>query len=222
MGGAIRTAAWGVLAVGATGLVARASQELTLVPIVGTWKAGTEAGRATLTIQGSAAPPAVDASAAGSLFGAEAPQLLASVSAQPAFPLAVARDVPDFRGGTLRVQIKLLQGTDDRSGGIVFNLKPDGTYNFARYNTKDGNVAIWKFEQGTRSVLAHGEEHQQLPTGQWQTLVVTISGNDVTAVVNNRLRVQHTLDQPVSGRIGLWSKPDVVTAFSGLRATPIR
>lgn len=199
-----------------------AAQELTLVPMVGTWKTGTEDDRTTVTIQGTTGASAVDEAAAGSLFGAEAPRLLASVGVQPAFPLAVARDVPDFRNGTLRVQFKLLQGTDDRSGGIVFNLQPDGTYNFARYNTKDGNVAIWKFENGARSVLAHGEEHQQLPNGVWQTLVVTIAGNDVTAVVNNRLRVRHTLEQPVSGRIGLWAKPDVVTAFSGLRATPIR
>jgi hypothetical protein len=218
MGGVIKLAILALAASSLPGAVPQTTPALTLVPIVGTWKTGAEAGRPTITIQGGPAPAAVDASAAASLFGAEAAALLKSVGAAPAFPLAVVRDVPDFRSGTLRVQFKLLQGTDDRSGGIVFNLKPDGSYNFARYNTKDGNVAIWKFDSGTRTVLAHGEEHQQLPSGQWHTLVVTIAGNDVTAVVNDKLRVRHTLDQPVSGRIGLWAKPDVVTSFTGLQA----
>jgi hypothetical protein len=202
--------------------LAQGRQDVVLIPLVGTWKTGTDAGRATLTIQGSSAPSAVHASAAKTLFGARADALLASVGAQPAFPVAVARDVAEFRGGRLRVQFKLLEGTDDRSGGIVFNLRPDGSYNFARYNTKDGNVAIWKFENGKRTVLAHGEEHEQLPNGVWHTLVVTVAGNAVVAVANDRLRVRHTLDQPVSGRIGLWAKPDVVTAFAGLQVDEVR
>ena len=193
------------------------TQDLTLVPIVGTWEQGTEAGRATLTIQGSSAAAAIHDAAAKTLFGAGAAGLLKSVGAAPAFPLAVARDVADFRGGRLRVQFKLLKGTDDRSGGIVFNLKPDGSYNFARYNTKDGNVAIWRFENGKRTVLAHGEEHEQLPTGVWHSLVVTVAGNAVVAVANDKLRVRHTLDEPISGRIGLWAKTDVVTSFRGLQ-----
>ena len=199
---------------------AQTAQDLTLVPVIGTWEPGRDAGRATLTIQGSSAPAAVHDAAAKTLFGAGAGTLLQSVGAAPAFPLAVARDVQDFRGGRLSVQFKLLKGTDDRSGGIVFNLKPDGSYNFARYNTKDGNVAIWKFENGKRTVLAHGEDHEQLPTGVWHSLVVTIAGNAVVAVANDKLRVRHTLDQPVSGRIGLWAKTDVVTAFRGLQAEP--
>jgi hypothetical protein len=208
-----------LLAVGAAQVPAHQVQDLTLVPIVGTWKAGTDGGRQTLTIHGSRAPAAIDASAAGSLFGRDAAALLKSVGTAPAFPLAVARDVNDFRGGTLRVQFKLLQGADDRSGGIVFNLRPDGSYNFARYNTKDGNVAIWQFRDGQRTVLAHGEAHEQLTTGAWHTLVVTIAGNAVDATVNDRLRARHTLDEPVSGRIGLWAKTDVVTSFRGFQCT---
>jgi len=39
----------------------------------------------------------------------------------------------------------------------------------------------------------------------------------VPGVVNQTLRVEHLLDQPVSGRLGLWAKPDSVTAFKGLQ-----
>jgi hypothetical protein len=206
--------------VSAAVLVSAQATDLALVPMVGTWEAGRDGTRATLTIQGSSAPAAVHDAAAKTLFGTGADALLASVGAAPAFPLAVARDVQDFTNGRLRVDFRLLKGTDDRSGGIVFNLQPDGSYNFARYNTKNGNVAIWKFEHGKRTVLAHGEEHEQLATGQWHTLVVTIAGNAVVAIANDKLRVRHTLDQPVSGRIGLWAKPDVVTTFRGLQADP--
>ena len=73
------------------------------------------------------------------------------------------------------------ESATDQTAGIVFNLKPDGSYTYARYNTKDGNVAIWKFENGARTVLKHGEAHEQLPPNTWQTLTVTITGAEVSA-----------------------------------------
>jgi hypothetical protein len=126
--------------------------------------------------------------------------------------------VPAFASGRLSVEFKILAGATDQTAGVVFNLKPDGTYNYARYNTKDGNVAIWKFENGTRTVLAHGELHEQLPFATWHRLVVQVKGRAITASVNDKLRVTHTLDGDVAGRVGLWTKADSVTAFRAFTA----
>jgi hypothetical protein len=41
----------------------------------------------------------------------------------------------------------------------------------------------------------------------------------ITGVVNDKLRVTQTLDHPVSGRVGFWSKRDSVSAFKSLRVS---
>jgi hypothetical protein len=163
-----------------------------LEPIAGAWTKSDEAGEPVLTIDGTAAP----AVPAGT------------------FPLAALRDPSDVRRGRLSVQFKLVGGASDQTAGIVFNLRPDGRYHFARYNTKDGNVAIWKFENGARQVLAHGEAHQQLARDAWHYLSVTIEGAVVSVTAaGGALTASHTLDAPVEGRVGLWTKPDSITAF---------
>lgn len=144
--------------------------------------------------------------------------LAKSLAAPAAYPLAVVRDIKTFAAGRLEVQFKLVAGESDQTAGIVFNLKPNGDYFYARYNTKDGNVAIWKFENGARAVLVHGELHEQLPLNTWHTLQVAIVGRTVTATANTRWRAQHTFDGPVSGRLGVWTKQDSVTSFRGFKA----
>ena len=126
-----------------------------------------------LTIDGTAASKAPDADAARTLFGDKSAGFVTALAAPGAFPLAVARDVKDFPAGTLEVSFKLVSGATDQTAGIVFGLQPNGSYIYARYNTKDGNVAVWKFENGERTVLQHGEVHQQLSLNQWHTLQVT-------------------------------------------------
>lgn len=194
------------------------AKPLVLMPVAGTWTADYENAEQILTIDGAAPAKAPDAAAAASIFGAQAREFVSSLAAPGAFPLAVARDVKTFVGGRLQVRFKLIDGATDQTAGILFNLKPNGSYTYARYNTKDGNVAVWKFENGARTVLQHGELHEQLPKGEWHTLEVTVTGTAVAATVNGRLSVRHTLDAPVEGRVGVWTKADSVTAFRGFHA----
>jgi hypothetical protein len=210
-----------------------------LVPVSGTWTADYEKGDArtvqmvtvdgtgpkgyektdarivqVLTIDGTAASKAPDAAAARALFGDKSAGFVTALAAPGAFPLAVARDVPTFPSGTLEVSFKLVSGATDQTAGIVFGLQPDGSYTYARYNTKDGNVAVWKFENGERTVLQHGDVHEQLPLNQWHTLQVTIAGAVVSAAVKgSTLAARHTLPAPVQGRVGVWTKTDSVTSF---------
>lgn len=195
-----------------------------LLPVSGTWTADYEKGEKrmiqVLTINGVAPAKAPDADAAKLLFADQAPGFVAALAAPGAFPIAVARDVKQFSSGRLRVQFKLIGGATDQSAGIFFGLQPDGSYTFARYNTKDGNVAIWKFEKGQRTVLVHGEAHEQLPLNQWHTLDVNVTGPAVAASVNGgRLPVRYTLPAPVEGRVGVWTKADSVTAFKEFSST---
>ena len=208
-----------VVALSAAQLPAPQLRDQFLVPVSGTWRAEIEDGVRVLTINGEAERTAPDAAAVQGLFGAAAPGVVAALAAPGAFPLAVARDVTNFPGGRLQVQFKLVAGATDQTAGIVFNLKPDGSYTYARYNTKDGNVAVWKFEHGARTVLQHGELHEQLAKNEWHTLEVRVAGAVVTATANGKLPVSHTLPGPVSGRVGLWTKTDSVTAVRRFTAS---
>ncbi|HVQ42896.1 MAG TPA: hypothetical protein VMS54_11830 [Vicinamibacterales bacterium] len=195
-----------------------------LVPVSGTWTADYEKYDTkvvqVLTIDGAAASKAPDAAAARALFGDKSAGFVTALAAPGAFPLAVARDVPTFPSGTLEVTFKLVSGATDQTAGIVFGLQPDGSYTYARYNTKDGNVAVWKFENGERTVLQHGDVHEQLPLNQWHTLQVTIAGAVVSAEVKgSTLAARHTLPAPVQGRVGVWTKTDSVTSFKDFVAT---
>ena len=196
----------------------------TLVPVHGTWSADYEKTtgdpnlRQILTLDGMTktptAPNPVDAKA---LWGAEGDAFLKAATAPGAFPIAIARDLKGLKGGTFAVDFKLVAGQTDQSAGIAFNIQPDGSYYFARYNTKDGNVAVWKFENGTRTVLAHGTEHEQLKLGEWHTLEVRLSGKTIQATANRKLSVTHTIDVEPSGRVGVWAKNDSVTSFRHFR-----
>jgi len=190
---------------------------LVLVPVSGTWNADYETlpthVNQVLTIDGAVERKAPDAKAAATIFPDGATGFVTALAAPGAFPLAVVRDIKEFKAGKLSVQFKLVGGATDQTAGILFNLRPDGSYTYARYNTKDGNVAVWKFENGARTVLMHGAAHEQLPLNVWHTLDVEVNGLTVTATANGRLSVIHKLDAPVSGRVGVWTKVDSVTTF---------
>ena len=155
-----------------------------------------------------------------SLFPTLTESFVSNATAAGAFPLAVVGGVSDFTAGTIRVRFKLLGGRSDQTAGIVLGLQPTGEYLFVRYNTKDGNVALWRYANGERETLARGEAHTQLPLGAWHELVVSVNGTKVTGEVSGRgLTMSHTLERPPAGRVGLWTKRDAVTVFKDVRVS---
>lgn len=214
MGLAVSLAAW-----------SSGHQAAKLVPVIGLWNESVE-GEGVVTIDGAKwngqTPPAEAERAAKALFGTVDGAFVANATSASAFPLAVASSIPGFTAGTMRVQFKLIAGPTDRSAGIVFGLQPSGEYQFVRYNTKDGNLALWGYAKGERRVIVKGEGLHQIPLGSWQELVVTIRGRTLSASVVGIpvLTLRHELPDPPSGRVGVWAKRDVVTSFRGFRSEP--
>lgn len=197
---------------------------LDVVPIVGHWRVHTEGSEPVATVDGTKwdkKPLADPLAIARELFKAPSGEagspFVANAASSGAFPLAAVRGVDGFTNGSARVQFKLIAGASDQLAGLVFSLRPTGEYLAVRYNTKDGNVALWKYVDGARARLADGTGHAQLPLDVWHVLELQVVDRKVTGIVNGTLRVEHTLEQPVSGRVGLWAKPDSVSAFKGLR-----
>jgi hypothetical protein len=137
------------------------------------------------------------------------------------FPLALFNEPASFSGGTARVDFKLIDGGDDFSAGLAFGHMGGPSYLYVRYNTKDGNVALWRMDGPKRTVIKHGELHEQLAKNVWHTLELRVDGRKVRASVNGgKLPVEHDLEAPVTGRLGLWAKPDVTSAFRNLVVRP--
>jgi hypothetical protein len=201
----------------------RRRQGHSLVGIIGQWTPVQDAG-AALKIDGERwngqTTRAQLEAVRGSLFPVLTESFVSNATASGAFPLAVFGGAREFSSGTIRVQFKLVGGKSDQNAGIVIGLEPSGDYLFVRYNTKDGNVAVWRYANGQREVLTHGEEHQQLAMNTWHELTVTVSGTKVTGqVTGTKLSVQHTLGRPLAGRVGVWTKRDAITVFKNYRVT---
>ena len=135
------------------------------------------------------------------------------------FPLAVFES-PEVGSVSAQIDFKLIDGGDDYSAGLVFGHTGGPSYFYVRYNTKDGNVALWRMDGPKRTVIKHGEQHEQLAKNVWHTLELTVDGKKVRASVNGgKLPVEHELDAPVKGKLGLWAKPEVTSAFRNLRVS---
>jgi hypothetical protein len=191
-----------------------------VLPLVGQWAVAADPAGAVVTADATRwdGQPRADALAAAlRLFGVQLPLFQSNVTAPGAFPLAVEPAIVGFTGGTMSVDFKLIGGETDQIAGLVFDLKPNGEYLYVRYNTRDDNVALWRFADGERERVVDGTDHRRLALDTWHTLSMTVDGTSFSAVAAGDLRLTWTLAEPVSGRVGYWTKRDSVTAFRNLR-----
>jgi ABC-2 type transport system permease protein len=193
-----------------------------LVPVVGIWRIETAAGKTVLAVDGrqwkEGQSSAGIADKARALYGERYAEFLDRVQAYAYYPYVVAKDVENFKNGEISVRFEGLSGRIDQGAGILFNLKPNGDYLAIRANCLENNLVLWKFEKGRRSSV---EWVRNTPTAtrQWHDLKVRIAGNKVEGYLDGKLYLQHTLPEPVSGKIGLWSKADSYMHFDEFAAT---
>jgi hypothetical protein len=181
------------------------------VPIVGNFSIGAEGENKVLVIDGrnwrQGQTAAGVAEHAKSLYGERYGEFLDNVKAFAYFPYAVATGIEDFRQGEISLRFKPLSGRIDQGAGKLFNLTPNGDYLTVRANALENNLVLWKFEKGKRSSVKWVRD-VPTPTKTWHELKVTIKGNTVEGYLNGKLYLTHQLPEPVSGKIGVWSKAD--------------
>jgi Laminin G domain len=188
-----------------------------LVPVVGFWRIENDKGKKVLAVDGrqwkEGQSSAGIADKARALYGERYAEFLDRVQVFAYFPYVVASKVENFTDGEITVRFEGLSGRVDQGAGILFNLKPNGDYLTIRANCLENNLVLWKFENGKRSSVKW-IRNTPTATGQWHDLKVRISGTKVEGYLDGKLYLEHTLAQPVSGRIGLWSKADSHMYFS--------
>jgi hypothetical protein len=191
--------------------------------VVGVWRIESDGNNKVLVVDGrqwkEGQTAAGIADKARALYGERYAEFLDRVQAYAYFPYAVVKEVADFRDGEISVRFEGISGRIDQGAGILFNLKTNGDYLALRANPLENNLVLWKFEKGKRSSVKWIRD-TPTPSRAWHELKVRIAGTKVEGYLNNKLYLEHTLPQPVSGRIGLWSKADSHMYFDDYTVTP--
>jgi len=194
-----------------------------LVSVVGIWRIESEKGRNVLAVDGrqwkEGQSSAGIADKARALYGERYAEFLDRVQAYAYYPYVVSKDVADFKNGEITVRFEGISGRIDQGAGILFNLKPNGDYLTIRANSLENNLVLWKFEKGKRSSVKWVRD-TPTPSRQWHDLKVRIAGAKVEGWLDGKRWLEHTLPEPVSGRIGLWSKADSHVYFDDFTVTP--
>jgi len=185
-------------------------------PIVGVWEfTGTATG--TLTVRGDkweTAPEASAASLLDKMFRGLPESVLDEVRAYYYFPLALYPD-SEFSEGALTVDIQPVSGKLDQAGGIAFGMESPGEYWVLRLNSRENNVILFRYKKAKRQTRQI--ERVSLQAGRWYALSVRVTDTKMTAVLDGKDLFVYELVEPVSGKVGVWSKADSVTHFRDFR-----
>lgn len=123
----------------------------------------------------------------------------------------------------LSVAGKAVSGATDQAIGLVWRYRDADNYYVVRANALEGNVVLYKMENGKRSDLdivgatnTYGVD-AEVPPRSWVRLRVVAKGDLFVVDLGGEelFRVQdRTFAEP--GKVGLWTKADSVTWFDDL------
>ena len=128
------------------------------------------------------------------------------------FDVVVAPPGP-FTDVDVSVKFKPMSGREDASGGIVVRFT-DGKYYVVRANALENNFRLYAYDRGRRQLASASVKPPSL--GQWHTIRVVAVGDRVQAWLDGTRYLDHRDPRFTSGRVGLWTKADSVTAFDDL------
>jgi hypothetical protein len=196
----------------------------TFLPMVGHWVVTEEDGKKVVMVDGRewkrGQPAGGLADKARAIYGARHEEFIDNVKAFAYVPIAVAKGIDNFENGDISLKFMMVGGTLDRCAGILFNVKPNGDYLTVRFNGTEDNVVLWTFNNGKRSFVKRANENVPLELGTWHELRISIRGTDLKGSLDGKEILQFTLNEPVSGKVGLWSKTDSMTEFADFTVTP--
>jgi hypothetical protein len=111
------------------------------------------------------------------------------------------------------MKFKPISGREDASGGIVFRFT-DGKYYVVRANALEANFRLYYYDRGRRQIAGASVKAPAL--GQWHTIRLVAIGDHMQAWLDGTRYLDHRDARFTSGRVGLWTKADSITAFDDL------
>ncbi len=106
------------------------------------------------------------------------------------------------------MRFQIVEGALDQCAGILFNLKPNGDYLTVRFNGKEDNLVLWTFNKGVRKFVKRAPDEVPLKTKEWYTMKIAVQGTKLDGYLNGKKLLDYTLTEPVTGKVGIWSKTD--------------
>jgi hypothetical protein len=135
-----------------------------------------------------------------------------------AFNVIMAPSGP-FTDVDVSMKFKPISGREDASGGIVFRFT-DGRYYVVRANGLEDNFRLYTYDRGRRQIATASVKAPAL--GQWHTVRLVAVGDQIQAWLDGKLLLEHRDTKLKSGRVGLWTKADSITAFDDLTIRGVR
>ena len=194
------------------------------IPIVGNWIVTRDGAKNVLMVDGRqwkrGDPSGGLADKARAIYGSKHEDFIDNVKAFAYFPYAIAQGVDDFRNGEISMRFQMVEGSLDSCAGILFNVKPNGDYLTVRFNGKEDNLVLWTFNTGTRKFVKKGAEDMPLNRKEWYAMKIAVQGTKLEGYLNGKKLLDYTLPEPVTGKVGVWSKTDSVSLFDDFTVVP--
>jgi hypothetical protein len=142
------------------------------------------------------------------------------------FPVAVFNDVTT-KDVDVSVRFRPVSGGVDQAAGLVWRYQDANNYYIVRANALEGNVVLYKVENGKRTDLplkgsgrTYGKK-VDVPKNAWSQMGATVRGALFTVSLNGQgLYEVEDMTFTAPGKVGLWTKADSVTLFDDLTIVP--
>jgi hypothetical protein len=142
------------------------------------------------------------------------------------FPVAVFNDITT-KDVDVSVRFRPVSGGVDQAAGLVWRCQDANNYYLVRANALEGNVVLYKVENGKRTDLplkgsgrTYGKK-AAVAKNVWSQLGVTVRGALFTVSLNGQgLYDVEDTTFTAPGKVGVWTKADSVTYFDDLTIVP--
>ena len=127
------------------------------------------------------------------------------------FPWCVKNDSA-VTDGSVEVKFRPISGREDLAGGLVWRWKDGDNYYVARANALENNVSLYYTERGSRKTLQYVDA--PVAAGAWHTLRIDFAGAHIAVTLDGKRYIELDDHHIVgTGKVGVWTKADSVTAF---------
>lgn len=149
------------------------------------------------------------------------PNVFAKIStdnSQESFPIAVETK-SKYQDLDIGIQIKVVDGRTDKSGGIIFRFQDASNYYLFRVNAIDNQIGIYRVVDGHLTLLT--SDKLDAPPSGWHALRVILKGANIQAYFDSLKHIDAS-DNAISkaGLIGFWTHADSVAHFDDLVVRP--
>ncbi len=134
--------------------------------------------------------------------------------------LAIRRN-RSYTNVRISARVRIIDGDDELSAGVVWRVKDKNNYLLARIDAKDERVRLYRVVNGNR-IRFGGMENIEIERRRWYTIRIEHVGDKIKFYLNDDIVAMET-DRHFrnAGGVGFWTKSDSVAYFDDLKITPI-